>query len=174
MALASALGCGIRNTGEACLSTGPAGDFLCAPGRCLCPKGRECKENDPADLNRTQPNTSGGDDIPVRMPDDPIVGPVCAECWNDLDCLATDPWDRPKCMPPVPVNEGGDGLPYCKHISDHPACNDQVAFTCLPGKCHPDLGVCVECTEDKDCPSDKPKCDATVEPDKIPFCREDN
>ncbi len=109
--------------------------------------------------------------LPARCEKD---AKVCVECLNDGDCARADPWDRPKCMPGKPASEGGDGLPFCKHFSDRPTCSIQgTALLCFPGKCHPDAGLCVECMEDKDCPSQRPKCDPGVSPDFLPFCRED-
>lgn len=98
---------------------------------------------------------------------------TCVECLTDLDCFKDDPFDRPRCEPAIPRSEGGDGRPFCHHITDHPSCTLPGSdLLCKPGQCHPDAGVCVECLEDGDCPSNRPKCDPGVAPDNLPFCRE--
>jgi len=140
--VASLAGCGLRNLGEDC-PKGPAGDFLCAPGVC----GRAPEVVDEA-------------------------WGICVECINDLDCLKKDAFDRPRCIHGLPPSEGGDGLPFCKHIADHPSCSlPGGAALCLPNQCHPDAGVCVECLKDGDCPPDRKTCDPGLAPDFISFCR---
>jgi hypothetical protein len=97
---------------------------------------------------------------------------VCVQCLEDLDCFKDDPLDRPRCMPAIPLSEGGDGLPFCKTFADHPSCGlPGSEVLCTPGQCHPEAGVCVDCLEDKDCPGDRPVCDQGVPPDNLPFCR---
>src|SRR4051812_5006660 len=58
--------------------------------------------------------------LPTRCDKD---AKVCVECVGDGDCFLQDPWDRPKCIKGIPKSEGGDGLNFCKHVSDRGTCN---------------------------------------------------
>ncbi|MEW5848764.1 MAG: hypothetical protein AB2A00_08115 [Myxococcota bacterium] len=92
--LALSAGCGIRNLGETCF---PSPESIYGPDR----------------FSAEKPPT--GEDIPCAPGRCHPDLKVCVECLDDNDCARKDIFDRPICNDPIPVNEGGDGLPFCTY-----------------------------------------------------------
>lgn len=88
---------------------------------------------------------------------------TCVECVTSGDCKLDKPYCSGhrcrQCL--VAENCGDEGL-TCDTREGRcvPACQSSEQCAGPESVCHPNLGMCVACAEDVDCPPDRSKCEA--------------
>lgn len=88
---------------------------------------------------------AGGPSEPSAPPEQPdCLTPACDQCRSRGCEFQGTPW---LCHP-----SSGGCSPPCDRTSDDPACPSGL-------ECHPDYGLCVECTGDEGCSAPTPACD---------------